>query len=656
MGRFFSFLISLFLFPSFLFSSTFLLNVKDVRKVMDELLTYHVEEKEMSPKLLSRSLKIYVDDFDPAKIYFVEEEVSSYLRPSSSLLNKMMREYNEDHFTTYFTINQEIEKSVKRARSWRQEWERDPIQLVKAAEGLKKSDMKYEVYPAHVATLKERHKEMFLRLIRAEKKSLSATYEEGKEASLITLCEKKLVQLENGFLGVNDRGEESGQELEHIVILHTIKALAHSLDAHTAYFSPDEAFSMKVLLEKGMCGIGVILREGLEGVMVAELVKGGPAEKSGKLKVGDAIVSVDKTPIRELSFQKVLEILRGDEGSKVELGILRKDAGQEKTLLVDLYREKMVIDDKRVDISSEPFGDGVIGKITLYAFYEGEDGISSEKDLRKAIEKLREEGPLHGLVFDMRDNSGGFLSQAVRVSSLFISSGVVVVSKYADGTMKYYRALDGRRFFDGPLVVLVSKESASAAEIVAAALQDYGVAVVVGDEHTYGKGTIQHQTLTGDNNAASLFKVTVGRYYTVSGKTTQISGVKSDIVVPTELSFEEVGEGYLEFPLKADSIEPSYNDKLSDIDPYARKWFSKYYLPTVQKKEIKWESLLPVLKENSEKRLSTSKNFSNFLEAAKEKCSRADKNFGCDDLQMKEAVDIVKDMIFLEKAQTLTHQ
>src|SRR3984957_11805724 len=147
-------------------------------------------------------------------------------------------------------------------------------------------------------------------------------------------------------------------------------------------------------------------------------------------------------------------------------------------LRVELVRAKMTLDDKRVDVSTEPFGDGIIGKITLYSFYEGEDGISSEKDIRKAIEDLRAQGPLYGLVLDMRENSGGFLSQAVRVSGLFISGGVVVISKYSDGSMKFYRAVDGRRFYDGPLVVLVSKGSASATEIVAQTLQDYGVGVV----------------------------------------------------------------------------------------------------------------------------------------------------------------------------------
>ena len=155
--------------------------------------------------------------------------------------------------------------------------------------------------------------------------------------------------------------------------------------------------------------------------------------------------------------------------------------------------------------------------------------------------KLKSQGNLRGLILDLRSNSGGFLSQAVKVAGLFISDGVIVISKYSNGEEKFYRDVDGKTVYDGPLVVLTSKATASAAEIVAQALQDYGVALVVGDEHTYGKGTIQTQTVT-DNRSTSYFKVTVGKYYTVSGHTPQKEGVKADIVVPGRWSKEKIGE------------------------------------------------------------------------------------------------------------------
>src|SRR5690606_836656 len=163
----------------------------------------------------------------------------------------------------------------------------------------------------------------------------------------------------------------------------------------------------------------------------------------------------------------------------------------------------------------------IIGKITLNSFYQGDNGVNSENDVRDAIKKLDKMGNLRGLILDLRENSGGFLTQAVKVAGLFITNGVIVVSKYFNGEEHFYRDMDGKVSYTGPLVILTSKATASAAEIVAQALQDYGTALIVGDEHTYGKGTIQSQTVT-ENQGAAFFKVTVGKYYTVSGKTPQI--------------------------------------------------------------------------------------------------------------------------------------
>lgn len=216
--------------------------------------------------------------------------------------------------------------------------------------------------------------------------------------------------------------------------------------------------------------------------------------------------------------------------------------------------------------------------------------------------------------------------------------------------MKYYRAVSGTPYYDGPLVVLISRGSASATEIVAQALKDYGVAIVVGDEQTYGKGTIQHQTITSDG-PPSFFKVTIGRYYTVSGKSTQIDGVKADIVVPSPYNFEEIGEAYLEYPLPSDWVADAYHDSLSDIDPMARKWFQKYYLPTVQQKQTNWEEWIPTLQANSVRRVNQNKNFQIFLRQIKEEVKPIDVvPFGVNDLQMDEAVNILKDMILIDQS------
>jgi carboxyl-terminal processing protease len=307
--------------------------------------------------------------------------------------------------------------------------------------------------------------------------------------------------------------------------------------------------------------------------------------------------------------------------------------------------------DDRLQTDDMPFGDGLIGKLTLSSFYESGTESSCEKDLREAIRSLKQKGNLKGLVLDLRENTGGFLNQAVKVVGLFISSGVIVISKYAEGEVQYLRDIDGRVYYNGPLVVLTSKVSASAAEIVAQALQDYGAALVVGDERTYGKGTIQYQTVT-DQDATAFFKVTVGRYYTVSGRSTQIEGVKGDIHVPTIYAPYNIGERFLEFPLSSDQVPAAYIDPLSDLDPKSKRWFQKNYLPNLQKKESNWVKMLSTLKTNSGFRLEHDANFKLFLEnsASIERASNRRNaflktNWGIEDLQMREAINILRDMI-----------
>ena len=634
-------------------AQTAYLTSSDVRKTMYKFFEYHIDYSALTAEVVKRSFKIYLSDFDPSYSYLTLEEARMYIHPNDQMAQIVIREYQKDRYTTYFAIDQMIHDSIARAREWRSGWESDPVRLVFEAQKFRKKPQVYGTFAVSKRDLKQRHYQRLLHVIAFQIDEQKIKTCEGCEQKIVDLCEKQISTHENNYFGLNDEGIAfSDIELEHHVVLRTIKSLAHSLDAHTTYFSPDEAYSMRVQLEKGMCGIGVVLREGIEGIVIQDMLCGGPAENCGKLKVGDTIIAVDGKSVKESSFRHVLDIMRGNEGEETHLGIARRDAlNNTEFFQVNLKRAKIALEEKRVDVTSQPYGDGIIGTITLHSFYEGQNGISSEKDIKKAIADLTQMGPLHGLVLDMRDNTGGFLSQAIKVSGLFITSGVVVISKYSDGEIKYYRVVDGERLYDGPLVILVSKGSASATEIVAQTLQDYGVAVIVGDERTYGKGTIQHQTVT-DDASNTFFKVTVGRYYTPSGKSTQVEGVRSDIVVPTDLHFAEIGEAYLDFPLPPDTVAAAFDDPLTDIDPFAKRWFSKYYSPTVQVKETRWAVYLPALRKNSEKRIAQNKNYQQFLKEIKNKIEPLG-TYGTNDLQLEESVHIVKDMIYFS-SQSLT--
>jgi carboxyl-terminal processing protease len=643
---------TVFLFPLLLLvfafqSGNFQLKKEDVRKTMEQMLAYHVEYKEFSPLIARRSLKVYIEQFDPDRTYLLSSEAKPYQEPKDEKIKSVVQKYYRDDLSEYEKLNKTIQASITRARTYREKIEEE---LIASEEEPQNSGGSYVDYARNEKELRERIKKQLVRVLWIEKyaSNISQLTQEQRK-KIFSLWEKRFARMENPYL--------SGGKADHYLYMHTLKAMAKSTDAHTSFYSPEEAYEMRTSLEKQFQGIGVVLRESIDGVVVHDMIKGGPAERCGLISVGDLVVEINGRSVEGIAYEEVLTRLQGEGKDKIQIGLRRQTGVTSKTQLVELKREKIVMQDDRVQYSFERFGDGIIGKISLPSFYESGEGSSCEMEMRDALRALKRQGNLLGLVLDMRDNSGGFLNQAVKVAGLFVTSGVIVISKYAHGETQYLRDLDGRSFYKGPMIILTSKGSASAAEIVAQALQDYGTGLVVGDERTYGKGTIQYQTVT-DSAATSFFKVTVGRYYTVSGRSTQIEGVKADIVVPTAYSVLNIGERYLEFPLKNDRIPSAYTDPLTDVDPRNKPWFQKNYLPHIQKKLSLWTQMLPSLQANTAYRLTQNKDYTLFLKVIEEEKGRlsfaptSKDNWGVEDLQMTEAVSILKDMVILKPPAT----
>ncbi len=640
-------------------AGSFQLSKKDIRATMEAMFNFHVEYKQFNTVLAHRSIKLYMEQFDAEKRYLLSREVLPYLDLNEKKLQGIVEGYYKDNFSTYESLEGLFHEAVSRARRLREECYKE---ILADSEEAQRAWPSFVDYAKNEAELKERIKSYIVWLLAKEKKQAEARQwgiEQKQKA--FALWERRFRRMEQSYTLVGDNGQKLPKELlVHYTALHILKASAKCLDAHTSFYSPEEAAEMRAMLEKQFEGIGVVLREGIEGVVIVDLVKGGPAEKSGHIFAGDVIIEIDGETIVNASYDEVLRRLQGKGSGVIQLGLKRfVSTTQDLYLKVGLVREKILMQDERLQFSYEPFADGIIGKLNLPSFYESTGSSSCELDIREALRMLKQKGKLYGLVLDLRENSGGFLSQAVKVASLFLSSGVVVISKYAQGEMHYLRNLDIKSYYTGPLIVLTSRASASAAEIVAQALQDYGTAIVVGDERTYGKGTIQYQTVT-DPEAVSFFKVTVGRYYTVSGRSTQIEGVLADLLLPTLYSAINIGERYLEFPLKNDRVPAAYVDPLSDIDQRNYPWFQKNYLPHLQKKLSVWTQTLPQLKENHEGRLASNQDYNNFLKAVEEVKAgkpvnlKGNENWGSEDLQMTEAIKILKDMIVIKDS--IVHQ
>lgn len=631
------------------------LKIETISQVMERLFEFHIESKKLHPTLIRRSFKLYIEQFDSEKAYLLEAEVIPYLNMSDKKAHEIMANLQRKNYSDFVELNQLIQKSILRAQRLRSFLS---DQLVDEDLGVSGSSLPPSQYSTSEADLTGRQKNRMVRFFQFHQMRTTIDTAERK-GMVFALFEKKVRRNENNYLFLADAGESMAPDrMEHLTALRILKAFAKSLDTHTSFFSPEEAYDMRLNLEKQFEGVGVVLSEGIDGIMIAELVKGSPAEQSGRIQINDLLVEIDGKSLEETSFEEVLDLLKKkDSKAAIVLGFRRTD----QVFRVPLKKRPIVMNDERIEVSTEKFGSGIIGKITLHSFYESSDGVTSEKDIKEAIQTFREKGDVYGLVLDLRDNSGGFLSQAVKVAGLFVSNGVIVISKYGRGEMNYLRNIVGRSFFNRPLVILTSKMSASASEIVAQALQDYGVAVVVGDERTFGKGSIQYQTVT-DEKAELFFKVTVGRYYTVSGKSTQIDGVIADIVVPTQYAPYNIGERYLEYPLPPDRVAAAYLDPLSDLDEPTQLIFQKRYLPHLQRVVPFWKKMIPSLRKNSAYRIAHNPAFKAFLESQERIKARLkglpvntlDDQFqaGTEDLQMQEAVNIVKDMIYMEAAQT----
>ncbi|MEY4691010.1 MAG: hypothetical protein RIT19_1335 [Verrucomicrobiota bacterium] len=362
-----------------------------------------------------------------------------------------------------------------------------------------------------------------------------------------------------------------------------LDALAHSYDPHTNYFGPreEEAFSMSMTLS--FVGIGAVLTSEDGYATITEIKPGSPAEKSKSLKAGDKIVAVaqDRQPpvdVIDEKLQKVVEQIRGPKGSKVTLTYIPSGSDLSTRKTITIVRDTIPLEEQeaKAKLVLLPNGAGKtnrIGIIDLPAFYSGAIGgngatKSPTADVAKLLRKLMAEH-VDGVVLDLRRNGGGSLEECVSLTGLFIKTGPVVQVVNSLGHQRILEDEDSVVLYDGPLVVLTSRLSASASEILAGALQDYGRAVVVGDSSTHGKGTVQNlQSLEPFYRGAGKpgqVKVTISKFFRPSGSSTQLKGVVPDVVLPSINNFADIGESALSNALPWNTIPAVRFDKLDRV-------------------------------------------------------------------------------------------
>lgn len=360
------------------------------------------------------------------------------------------------------------------------------------------------------------------------------------------------------------------------VFSYFMNAYATTVDPHTTYFSPRTAENFDIDMKLSLEGIGAVLQTDDVYTRISSLVSKGPADKAGELAVEDRIIAVgqDEQPLVDVvgwRLDDVVDLIRGDAGSMVRLEIEPANSSvQGKTKVISIIREKVKLEEqgaKSEIIELKAEGENLnVGVIELPKFYidfdaksRGEkDYKSTTRDVRKLIDQMKDSNQIGALIIDLRNNGGGSLGEAIGLTGLFIDQGPVVQEKRLQGKVMTLYDRDSGVAWEGPLAVLVSGSSASASEIFAGAIQDYDRGLIVG-EQTFGKGTVQNiidlnYFLGYEDNRAGALKLTIDKFYRITGESTQLKGVVPDIAYPDPIPREDFGEASYDSALPWDTI------------------------------------------------------------------------------------------------------
>jgi carboxyl-terminal processing protease len=528
----------------------------------------HYSRQKLDDGMAKKILDTYLEDLDYTKLFFTQEDIDAIYHKYGPTLDQDLTVGNVQPAREIYAL---FKTRVT-----------DRISKIKE---LLKQD--YSFKSTKTVAL-DRHKEPWPANA-AEADSLWRDRVEGE------LLQEKLNKLavDPGPKVVEKRYDQLiknlGERDDNDVLQLFLNAAAQTYDPHSEYLGKSDLESFEINMRLSLTGIGAELKPEDGFAKVERLISGGPAQLSGKVSVGDRIAAVAQgkdgfVDVVDMKIDKVVELIRGKKGTVVRLMVVpANSADPSKRKIIELVRDdvKLTEQEAKAELIEKDLPDGTaekLGWITLPSFYQDMErsrtGKSTSRDVAALIKRLEHEG-IQGLVIDLRHDGGGSLDEAIKMTGLFINQGPVVQVKDANGDVQVLKDQDPGVLYSGPLIVLTNRLSASASEIFAAALQDYGRAVIVGDSSTFGKGTVQTllelgrfmPLLGGSSNDAGALKLTVQKFYRVAGGSTQLRGVISDIVLPSLSDNSEIGEASLDHPLPYDEVEPAAIDLANNRKP-----------------------------------------------------------------------------------------
>jgi len=531
----------------------------------------HVSKHKLDAEMSRRALTVYLKSLDPMKLYFNQSDVDAFNTKADQLDDMAKQGEVGFGYEVFQVLLKRVDERVAMADkllAMKQDFTVDE-EMVK--------DPDTAQYARNDAEAMERWRKKVkfdLLALKADKKKL-----EGPAAV------EKLQKRYHSF--ARRMHQTDNDELLEMYL----SSITEAFDPHTSYMSPTTLENFDIIMRLGLEGIGAALQSEDGYTVVKKLIPGGAAEKGGRLKVDDKIVGVGQgeegpmEDVTEMKLSDVVQLIRGKPATVVRLEVVPGDGGDRK--IINITRERIELKDSEArgqvfDAGTRPDGKPYkIGVVDLPSFYMDMTGArlglpdfrSTTRDVRRILEGFNTQG-VDAVVLDLRSNGGGSLQEAINLTGLFIDEGPVVQVKDSDGHVVPYNDLESGAVWKGPLVVLISKFSASASEILAGAIQDYHRGLIVGDHTTHGKGTVQSlmdlgQQLYQVPNAPKMgaLKITIQQFYRPDGDSTQERGVVSDIELPSLTTHLDVGEADLDYPLAFDQVKAADYKKLGDVDP-----------------------------------------------------------------------------------------
>lgn len=571
-------------------------------KMLIELLTFVIEKGHYNPAKIDDTFskgvyKDYLNALDPSKRFFLQSDIDEFAKYETKIDDQILNKELTFFDLTYSRLMKRMEESkdyykialekpfdYKKQESINTDYEKLPF--AKNTQELKER-WRLQVKLSALSSLVEK-----LKLEEDLVKDKSKTLEEKLKAYKETMGDKITPELEKKFIADDEKKKnqepKAYEQLEKETRESTlsslndnfnfikdldredwfsiyVNAISSRFDPHTSYFGASDKEKFDVSMSGKFDGIGARLQKKNDFTEITELISGGPAWRGKQLEAGDIVLKVaqaDGEPVDVVGMRldDVVKKIKGPRGTEVRLTVKKQDG---TIKVISVIRDQVEVEETYVKssvVEKEGFKYGIIYLPKFYIDFEDQNSRDAGKDVAIEVERLKKEG-VQGIVMDVRDNGGGSLKTVVDIAGLFIEQGPIVQIKSAAGKKEVLYDRDAKVQWDGPLVVMINEFSASASEILAAAIQDYKRGVVIGSKQSYGKGTVQNvidlnQFVRGSTYGdLGALKTTTQKFYRINGGSTQLEGVKSDVAIPDRYSYLKMGERDIENAMPWDKID-----------------------------------------------------------------------------------------------------